>query len=323
LKKGFKGMNGVNDLRTLKFFVHRLRNAQNLPPFFGPATNEKSVIKSALNDYLTTSHLDSSSREHTSTWLLSEAANNLIPLDQFDWLKENQDACCAVWGHLSNVKNHFLHGQGTGNPLIDSFPNMVLYQQMNIPPKPTSHAERFECIKEYFDTWIQAPYFGIPKSFFMGKLKSEWIAMLKEVKIFSWLISPGRDTCEWAWKYLEDYDRKETGESRVGIKEINFFYPINESEKFLAIYAALRIWDCHKAEKTLLLKNMNKAWRQRQLRREREDKKAINCYVDLKTKERLDKLARYNRCQINEVLTDLINNEYAQLKIKIDDRFNI
>lgn len=310
----------VNDLRTLKFFVHRLRVGPGFPSFSLPVTNEKSVIKSALNEYLATSYPDIATRENTSNWLMNEAAINLIPSDRFNWLKENQDACCAVWGYLVSVANNRLHGQHTGNSAIDTMPFGVLYHQMNISPRPTSHSERFGCIEDYFDNWINFADPRIQKSDFMENLKNQWVSVLKHVKVFDWLSEPEKDGCEWAWRYLEDYHRKEIDSDNLGINTINFFYPINDAEKFLAIYAALRIWDCHKAEKTLLLKNMNKAWKQRQLRREREDKKAINSYVDIKVKERLDQLARYNRCQINEVLTELINKEYGQLKSKIDER---
>lgn len=319
-KKAYERICNINDLRTLQFFARRLRNSTL--PFSLVETNDKFTIKTALNDYLGKSYSDIRQREFVSNQLLTEAINNLIPMNQFDWLDENHDACCAVWGILSRLTNRFLHGEKTGNAFIDSSPDEVLYEQMNIAPTPTSHSERLECVKNYFDTWINPVDLGVSKLVFMEKLKNDWRLMLKEVKVFSWLTNPEREGCEWAWRYLEEYDRKEKIDFRPGIEEVHFFYPLNVSEKFLAIYAALRIWHCHKAEKTLLLKNMSKAWQQRQLRREREDKKAINSYVDAKVKEKLDQLARYNRCQINEVLTDLINKEHAQLKSKIDEQFN-
>ncbi len=64
----------------------------------------------------------------------------------------------------------------------------------------------------------------------------------------------------------------------------------------------------------MLINNLNRAWRQRLLRRERTNKKAINCYLDITVKEKLDFLVKNKRCQINELLTDLINEEYDHVK---------
>jgi len=67
---------------------------------------------------------------------------------------------------------------------------------------------------------------------------------------------------------------------------------------------------------------MSRAWRERQRRQDQKEKKAINSYVDVKVKERLALLARYNRCQINEVLSDLINKEYRRLESEIRRQFD-
>lgn len=197
----------------------------------------------------------------------------------------------------------------------------AFYHQLQINPMPTSNLERFECIRNYFDLWIDTS--ASIKSNFMFSLKNLWISSLKAVKTFMWLTKAEKEQCEWAWNYLNDYHRKETAELRPGIRSINSFNPINDHEKFLAIYAALRIWRPHIAEKNQFIRNINRAWRERQRRKEQEDKKVINTYVSIKVKQKLDLLARYNRCKINEVLSDLINKEYKRLEDDIKQKLNI
>ncbi|WP_334166634.1 hypothetical protein [Achromobacter mucicolens] len=312
----------VNDLRTLKFFAHILNSAANGPVISALVTNEKSTLKSALIEHLFTAYPNLASRWSAVNWLVSEGNRNIIPNEQFEWLNENQDACIAIWGYLSTTTNYFLFGQQTQLPLIDSQPQATLYHQLLINPKPSSHAERFTCIKLYFDTWIIGPNSTYSKSLFMDNIKNRWVSMLSEVKTLNWLIKPEREQCEWVWNYLHDYHRKEQSEARPGIFVLLSFHPINDSEKFLAIYGVLRTWAAHKAEKTLLLKNMSRAWRERQRRRDQKEKKAINSYVDVKVKDRLAVLARYNRCQISEVLSDLINKEYRRLEPEIREKFD-
>lgn len=67
---------------------------------------------------------------------------------------------------------------------------------------------------------------------------------------------------------------------------------------------------------------MGRAWREHLRRQDEKEKKAINSYVDVTVKERLALLARYNRCQINEVLSDLINKEYRRLESVIREHFD-
>lgn len=312
----------VSDLRTLQCFAHILNDHFKMQVISDLASNEKNTLKSALIDHLVTTYPDLESRWGAVNWLISGGNRNIIPNERFDWLNENQDACSAIWGYLSTTKNNVTHGQNTHNSLIDGHPEKILYHQLSINPTPSSHAERFNSIKRYFDLWIISPESACSKSAFMDSLKNRWLSMLREVKTLNWLIKPEREQCEWAWNYLEDYHRKENSDFRPGIPVLFSFHPINDHEKFLAIYGVLRNWTAHKAEKTLLLKNMSRAWRERQRRHDQKEKKAINSYVDVKVKERLALLARYNRCQINEVLSDLINKEYRRLESEIRRQFD-
>lgn len=312
----------VNDLRTLKFFAHILNSAANGPVISALVTNERITLKSALTDHLVTTYPDLQSRWNAVTWLISEGTRNIIPNEKFDWLDENQDACSAIWGYLSTTTNYFLFGPQAQLPLIDEQPQAILYHQLFLNPNPSSHAERLTSIKQYFDTWIIGQNSIYSKSLFMDNIKNRWVSMLSEVKTLNWLTKPEREQCEWVWNYLHDYHRKEQSEGRPGIFVMLSFHPINTTEKFLAIYGVLRSWNAHKAEKTLLLKNMSRAWRERQRRRDQKEKKAINSYVDVKVKDRLADLARFNRCQISVVLSDLINKEYRRLESEIRAQFD-
>lgn len=310
----------INDLRTLKFFAFRINKNANHKLITDIAANEKNALKSALIEHLR-AYPDVSARWTLANWLISEGDRNIIPNDQFDWLKDNPDACSAIWFFLSTTLNLFVHSLPTKIPFIDTHPQAILYHQLSLDPNPSSHEERLNCIKLYFDTWIIESQSDYKKSLFMGTLKNRWSLMLREVKTLNWFIKPDREQCEWAWNYLENYHRKEQSEGRLGIPVLGGLVPINNSERFIAIYGVLRSWPAHKAEKTLFLKNISRAWRERQRRHDQKEKKAINSYVDIKVKERLALLARYKRCQINEVLSDLINKEYRQLEPEILQQF--
>ncbi|HHR6080200.1 TPA: hypothetical protein ACS7ZY_002592, partial [Providencia alcalifaciens] len=154
-----------------------------------------------------------------------------------------------------------------------------------------------------------------PKSEYNDILKRQWLQLSDGVKPFKWLNETSTEGIEWAWQYLVDYHKSEHIDAgRMGIDSLQYFNPINPEEKYLAIYSVLKLWNSHHFEKKMLINNLNRAWRQRQLRRERTNKKAINCYLDITVKEKLDFLVKNKRCQINELLTDLINEEYDHVK---------
>jgi len=311
----------ISDFRTLKFFASYINSRSHNQPIGNLFFNEKATLKKVLINYLVSEYRDPVTRGNIIDELLKTANNNLIQIEEFDWLKENENACCAIWGYLSSTPNKLLNINSQNNLFPIQYPEAIFYHQLQINPMPTSNLERFECIRNYFDLWINTS--ASIKSNFMFSLKNLWISSLKAVKTFTWLTKAEKEQCEWAWNYLNDYHRKETAELRPGIRSINSFNPINDHEKFLAIYAALRIWRPHIAEKNQFIRNINRAWRERQRRKEQEDKKVINTYVSIKVKQKLDLLARYNRCKINEVLSDLINKEYKRLEDDIKQKLNI
>lgn len=78
-------------------------------------------------------------------------------------------------------------------------------------------------------------------------------------------------------------------------------------------YASLLImdlWETSPEAKALFLKKASASWSQKKHRDSRKGKKAINCYIDEKSRDRLDELAEAKRRNISEMLGDIIDDAY-------------
>lgn len=304
----------VGDLRTLHFYANYLNDIHPKLPFNSIARAESVPSMRALLENYFDKHFESPESRKVINNLLCEAASQeLLPSESFTWLKEDEDACIFSWAYLAREYG----GMNTIAP-------PGAYERSLTPTggyDPTSNEERYRAILQFFDRPTGKP--RTEKEQHLRSLQKHWFLSEKEVKSFTWLSDEDDDGCRWAWNYLDEYDRRERSQPydstmlrppapvNSGINSLSLFRPVSTKKRLLSVYAVLRLWQCHHSEKTLLIKNMSKAWRQRQLRRERENKKAINSYVDIEVKEKLEMLARHFRCQINEVLSDLIEKEFS------------
>lgn len=62
--------------------------------------------------------------------------------------------------------------------------------------------------------------------------------------------------------------------------------------------------------KKIFLININKAWNQQKQREKLKNKKAINTYIDEKSKEKLDQLSEKNNMTLNKMIEYLIDKEF-------------
>lgn len=300
------------DLRLMHFYARYL-NEKYPQQTFGLVAKSSSIksMRALLERYLDNYFLEIQQRTHINDLLCEAASRELLPLDSLIWIKENEDACIFCWGYLSQT-----HGA------MNTLSPPGSYEQSLEPSggyTPTTHEARYRAVLRFFDRPTGRPH--AEKESLLSSLQDRWFHAEKELKKFKWLSEEDEESCRWAWEYLENYDRRERSrptESNLsqrtatnsGVNSLSCFTPVSSKERLLSIYAVLRLWQCHPAEKTLLIRNMSKAWRQCQLRRERDDKKAINSYVDIEVKERLELLARHLRYPINELLSHLINKEF-------------
>lgn len=306
----------LDDIRTLKFLARAKLGNQAYTDLSSDTAKSKSEIRALLDEYLSDNFGDTPSRVVGRDQLMEIARNNLLPLERFEWIEENKEACSVIYYRITNTTNSELLPFDQTNLLVGPSPGLNLFHQLSLNTSPNSHSQRMERIRTFFDTW-QSDGLSKQKWVLINNLRLYWTSTSEAFKKISWLTDADEDACEWAWRYLHEYHNKEFAEKRPGILMINQFSPNNTTEKYLAIYTVLLLWQPHVAEKILLLKNIKKAWSERQRRRDQEGKKAINTFVSTEVKQKLDHLASLNQCQLKDMLTMLINEEYARRRDEI------
>lgn len=303
----------INDIRTLLFIINKLNPTWDINRHL-LRSNDKKIIQNEITKIL---NLQEKNNTKIINSLVDSARENMLPMKEFDWIINDKNIAHYIFGYIFIREN--------GGVLSDVTTTSALNKQINELKKTerilttVNHEERILEIINYFD--LTSTDEVNLKYLFMDELKKSWFHSCLDVKMFKWLTLDNLDSIDWAFDYLKKYnelERKGLLDRNKDVLLINFFNPINLEEKKLAIYTILKLWKCHHSEKRLLISNMNKAWQQRKLRRDRENKKAINCYVDKKVKDKLDFLVEYKRCQMNQVITDLINDAYSSLKSDIE-----
>ncbi|WP_272514734.1 MULTISPECIES: hypothetical protein [unclassified Providencia] len=259
-------------------------------------------------------------REDEVLFIYDYIDGNIIENTDFMWLENDNAACSFFWCYLIIEQSYLLRERRLESEdfrddnYIDGLINTDWVKVLKLVDSNSSHEERFISIKYFFNI----AFLNIDKHEIMSKIRSHWKLAYEEIKDLKWLPDDYK-SLEWTWDYLNKYTSNQRKSRRhVSIFEflpVRNFNPTNEKEYRLAILTALRIWqpEFH-AEKRLLLQDMSKAWRQRKFRAERENKKSLNCYLDVSVKNHLDELAKAYDKTIVDMVTYLIESEYRNSK---------
>lgn len=191
---------------------------------------------------------------------------------------------------------------------------------------PSSHSERYQNIVDYFDySFLQGRRY-LKKVELLDSLKTQWMHSKESTPSLTWLTqSSNEDAITWAWDYIKKYNEDYINTSHsifsayrpIPIPSVN----INDQDQKYVIIAALQQWRPAQDTKTLFYQRINRAWSQRKTRKTREDMKAINTYISVQHKEMLDKLSKYNRFRMNEMLEFIIEDAYEQQRQDIEDKY--
>lgn len=309
----------TNDLRLLNFYLRALaagytnipRNGRGYtaPPypsvFFDEHSHLRKIIKDALalfNDF---------ELKEIDYDLTVFGQQNIIPLEQFNWLKEDLSACMYLWMDIANRRQHFDLEWRNGH---------LQYTYAS----PSSHSERYQNIIDYFDySFLQGRKYQ-KKIELLDSLKTQWMNVKKNTPSLAWLThNSNEETTTWAWDYIEKYN-EDYAQSSFSSTYFTIPIPpvtINDQDQKYAIIAALQHWRQAPDTKTLFYQRMSRAWSQRKTRKTREDMKAINTYISVQHKDMLDKLAKYNRFRMNEMLEFLIEDAYEQERKNIEAKY--
>lgn len=303
----------TRDLRVCAFYagwlgVNKIINTRDIP------RQDAESCRQALNKLI---HQFIPNAEQ-QTRLLSDMETardeNILPLESFDWLKQDERATFWLWAYICKAGDYEL---GIDPPANAEF-GKNWYQRMNLSVSPTSHQERINIIISFFDNIIiPTPPVNHLKRQVMNRLKDKWKAIYSKPVPLKWLPDE-EDAVLWAWNSLKSL-QEERNAPTIGLSlnistpgMSTWFVPLSHSECNLALRAAIDLWDDAPDTKRLFLLNLNKAWNQQKLRQSRTDKKALNTYLKNETKTRLDFMAERSGVRISDMLETLINDHYRK-----------
>lgn len=269
--------------------------------------------------------------------ILKETETAIIDINEFNWLKNDKNACMSIWHKLAMTD--LMHA-------VKLLPNNLFvflhsdYWLSNINPpqtyiprfgfeNDTNHEERLNTITQIFDSAILhterkiiSHYQTIDKKQLMDVLKQYWIGIVNNTPRIAPLSADKikKEDVNWAWDYLLKHNDKERQKvhDNTFIFGLEYLNPTTDEDRKLAINAAIRVWPVHSAIKKVFIDKLNRAYREKKRREASKGKAVLNYTVDREVRKRLNELARLNQCREHQILTELINEAYRKNKDALD-----
>lgn len=265
----------------------------------------------------------------------------LIDNNDIEFIKSNKYACFFLIMLLTNnfksstnfINNIKSINYGHNEIFYDSqvANNIFFYTDSNL----YSHNERLELILNFiYKQPIILNHYNFKVDFV--DVKNYFTNYPSTYKKYKWLSINDSESLVWANNYINEKVNEyylDINPNRLPVNDpelisINYlnnilkrFDNLNPDSRYYLIHFAILFLHTQSKNKYMLREFNNlfvKAWNQYKARRDREDKKAINTYVSIDTKNKLDKIAiKYGR-RMGEMLEIIINEryEYEQEKSK-------
>ncbi|MRT49252.1 hypothetical protein [Raoultella sp. RIT712] len=308
---GSQGIIKSRDMRICNYYADWLMTNNRIDTRNIPRQDAESCRK-ALNELINQYIPDKEQQIRLLQDMEMGREENILPLDSFDWLNQDERATFWLWGYLCKVSDEDFGITRNGNTLYG--PNW--YTHFGLSLSPVNHRERVNIIGHIFDRIIiTPPPVTYLKKQVMERLKDKWKNIYSKPLPLKWLPDE-EDAVLWAWNNLSKIQKvsistlEELSMTSGGLT--TWFTPLSHTERNLALRAALDLWDNAPDSKRLFLLNLNKAWNQQKLRQSRTDKKALNTYLKNETKTRLDFMADRSGVRISDMLEMLINEHYRK-----------
>lgn len=233
-----------------------------------------------------------------------------INSDAYNWLKEER-CYCFIFYTISEVLTKRQiekiisprRDYNWNEYDINHDGNEVYYRILSFELTPSTKDEYIESIK-LFISKVAREREGKIK--LVNELKQKWL-LIENDDYLSWLNDKDKAQMEWAENYLKKYDN-----SFIILDAYRFASPLVKLKSFFDTWSNAT---CEKKE--LLVIKMKKAWAQEKYREKVKDKKIINAYIPIDTKEKLDMMAKRDNKKINEFLIYLIEKEYVERGYKV------
>ncbi len=300
-------------LRISYFYLYWLRVNKDLRPE-GVNYQDAESCRLATNELINRYYPNKEQQTHLLAEMEAACDENILPLESFDWLQRDERAAFWFWAYLCNAGDYQIGIDRPANAKLGE----TWYQRLQLSLSPVSHQERMNIIVSFFDRIIiTTPPVNYLKKHVMEKLKDQWANIYNKPLPLKWLPDE-EEAVLWAWSNLNKLQQEKSipyGRSRFSLSTpglTTWFAPLSHAERYLALRAAIDIWDDEPDTKRLFLLNLNKAWNQQKLRQSRTDKKALNTYLKNETKMRLDLLAAHHDIRISDMLEKLINAHYLK-----------
>ena len=289
---------GGGDYRVIQSLLMRLCHTLKKPYLFVSTPAEGNTLINREIKFLNSSEKD---KEKLINDLLDVTKQSLLPLAELDWIKKDERACYFVWASVQNFDFYAAPDHPT-NPLMQNQPITVAnYRVLNLKANPSNSNERFDEIVKFIDRVFQPLEWQME---LIEYFKKRWSSIYTSRRTLSWLNKNNEEQCRWAWEYINKPKLMGAGPSAYRLK------PTGCYEMYLAIFAALDSWDGHLDSQRLFLIDFNKAWQQKKHRDSRQGKKACNLVLREEVKQKLDELASSRGMKLNQIVEQLIENEY-------------
>lgn len=292
-----------------------------------PAESECTQTSNQIPDTKEAEPSDPFSDEFVSRYEKKDIKCRLA-YSEFSWLrgKENERAIYWAWLFIMQMPVTRI----SNDPYDETEPP---YNQFKLPLITINTKNRSDIIKIFFERLAEKYTDERARSIYEDILFN-WTYFISSVKRIHWLKNKNNEDLDWVWNYL-------TKKSEFNNGSLSWFHPVNESEKRLAIVAAIDSCKLYISEyphyftslehiainnpdmlmnmnfRKALLNEMRLAYEQKK-RREINKKKgkrvAINAEISPVTKDRIVEMASARGLQINRLIEELINNEYIEFK---------
>lgn len=317
----FKGVSQIEgkERRFIEscFRVLHLQGVQ-LPLSFETPTEGAEIVNQVIASLEGTPE----KKEQMVQSLITEAKQELLPLDEFTWFKDDERACYFVWASIYlksyySAPNHPTNAtqlqSSTYNPYYFDPSNptatappptpqyALSYSQLGLKNNLSNSMERFGEVVKYFDRVRQPRKWKLD---LIAHLKGIWGHIFSSRKPFSWLEKDNEEQCRWAWDYIKkiDWDNSKPMTYR--------FSPTSTAEIYLTIYAVYDTWSEETNSKRLFSIDFNKAWQQKKHRDSRQGKKACSLVLHEDIKLKLDELAKTRKVTLSQLVEQLIEKEH-------------